>query len=235
MNKTAGVLIALLVLGSPTFLPAEGSAEAGINRIDLDFRGNAALIINTSGKSTGFTFVFADDALPDANNEWRFRRLKPYLFHIKHRNWQHHYQINTGRGEVYRVTGGKFGKMGGSLQTMAEISVDTAGSGREGTPGLIYLHFAHAGISYRGDTGRCLVYFFYTVDGALRQEFVLHETTEWSVCAQSPQLYHLMVPGWVDHWMIDTNAGQLYRVIGSEFCRPAARRLPLAALVRVFN
>ena len=233
MNKTMTVLIALFVLSSPMVVTAEGSAEPEINRMDLDFQGNAALIINTSGKTASFTFMFADDAIPDANNEWRFRKLKPYLFNIKHRNWQHHYQINTSRKEIYRVTGGKFGSMGGRLETIGNVSVDTTGGG--GAPGIIYLYFARAGISYRGDTGRCLVYFFYTVDGTPRQEFVLHETTEWWVCAQSHRQYHFKVPGWVDHWLIDTDAGRLYRVIGTEFCRPGGgRQLPIAADVHVF-
>ena len=124
MNKTMTVLIALFVLSSPMVVTAEGSAEPEINRMDLDFQGNAAL-----------TFMFADDAIPDANNEWRFRKLKPYLFNIKHRNWQHHYQINTSRKEIYRVTGGKFGSMGGRLETIGNVSVDTTGGG--GARGLL--------------------------------------------------------------------------------------------------
>ena len=233
MEKRLTILIVLIILSSPVLVTAGGTAAPGINGVDLDFQGNAALIINTAGKKPSFNFIFADDAIPDANGELRFRKLKPYLFHIKHRNWQHHYQINTSRREVYRVTGGKFGKMGGNLETIGNLSVDTAGSSGD-VPGIIYLNFAHAGISYRRNTGGCLLYFFYTVNGALRQEFVLHETTEWQICTQSPSRYHLKVPGWVDHWLIDTQAGQLYRVIGTGFCRPAVRQLPIAAGVRVF-
>ena len=234
MNKTSVLLISLIVASCPMVATAAGSAAPGINGVDLDFQGNAALIINTAGKSLSLSFVFADDVIPDANNELRFRKLKPYLFHIKHRNWQHHYQINTSRREVYRVTGGKFGKMSGNLETIGNLRVNTAGDSGGGVPNIIYLHFAHAGISYRRDRNLFLIFFLYTARGAPRQEFIIHETTEWQLCAQSPQLYHVKVPGWTDHWLVDTQAGQLYRVIGKEFCRPAGRKLPLAAGVRVY-
>jgi hypothetical protein len=233
--KTATILLtAVVVLSSPMVVAAGGAAAQGINGVDLDFQGAAALIINTAGKSPSLSFVFADDVIPDANNELRFRKLKPYLFHVKHRNWQHHYQINTSRREVYRVTGGKFGKMGGRLETIGNLRVNTAGDSGGGVPNIIYLNFAHAGISYRRDRGLFLIFFIYTVGAAPRQEFIIHETTEWQLCAQSSHLYHVKVPGWVDHWLIDTQTGQLYRVIGTQFCRPAGRQLPLAAGVRVY-
>jgi|GEM_PF-3557152 len=47
--------------------------------------------------------------------QWQKCHLKPYLYHLKHRNWKGFFwQINTSRRELIRVTKGKFCQMGGS-------------------------------------------------------------------------------------------------------------------------
>jgi hypothetical protein len=235
MNKTAMAMVAAMLMAIPKLAVAEGSPEQRPNRVDLEFRGNASLLINTASGSPRFSFAFADDIIPDANNELQFRRLKPYLFHIRHKNWEHHYQINTSRREIYRVTGAKFGKMGGNLETITDVEVSTAGGSGGENPTIISLRFGQAGISWNGSNGRMLVSFLYSVGGASRQEAVLHETTRWRVCAQSQHVYHFKVPSWVDHWSIDTTTRQAYRVIGGEFGRPGGRQLPLDVAVRVWG
>jgi len=55
---------------------------------------------------------------------WRIKRLKPCLFHLKREGWKGFYwKINTSRREVYRVEGGRFGRLGGR-EELLNIRVD---------------------------------------------------------------------------------------------------------------
>lgn len=65
---------------------------------------------------------------------WEVRQLKSYLYHLRHRVWRDFFwQVNTSRQEVYRVTGGDFGELGGAHETLA-LGVEVYGVGEEAAP-----------------------------------------------------------------------------------------------------
>jgi len=46
--------------------------------------------------------------------DWEVRQLKPFLYHIKQEFWKNFFwKVNSSRKEVYRVTNGSFGALGG--------------------------------------------------------------------------------------------------------------------------
>jgi len=55
---------------------------------------------------------------------WRALKTKPFLFHMKHRGWKRFYwKVNASRREVYRVEGGRYGRLGGR-EELLNIRVD---------------------------------------------------------------------------------------------------------------
>jgi len=57
--------------------------------------------------------------------DWKVKALKSYLYHFKQNVWKNFYwHVNSSRKSVHKVTGAKFGKMGGKL-TKLDIEVVT--------------------------------------------------------------------------------------------------------------
>ncbi|MES9960357.1 MAG: hypothetical protein ABW089_07990 [Sedimenticola sp.] len=58
--------------------------------------------------------VVAEGSALSYGSDWQVKRLKPYLYHLRQNNWQQFFwKVNTSRKEMYRVTGGQFGRLGG--------------------------------------------------------------------------------------------------------------------------
>ena len=56
--------------------------------------------------------------------DWQVKQMKPYLYHMRQKVWKDFYwKVNTSRKEVYRITGGTFGKLGGQSEVL-NITVD---------------------------------------------------------------------------------------------------------------
>jgi hypothetical protein len=56
--------------------------------------------------------------------DWQVKKMKPYLYHMRQKVWKGFYwKVNTSREEVYKVTGGTFGQLGGQ-STVLDITVD---------------------------------------------------------------------------------------------------------------
>lgn len=57
--------------------------------------------------------------------DWQVKRLKAYLYHFKQNNWKGFFwKVNTSRKEVYQVTGGTFGELGGTSKQLT-ITAET--------------------------------------------------------------------------------------------------------------
>ena len=56
--------------------------------------------------------------------DWQVKKMKPYLYHMRQNVCKEFYwKVNTSREEVYKVTGGTFGQLGGQ-STVLDITVD---------------------------------------------------------------------------------------------------------------
>lgn len=68
--------------------------------------------------------IAAEDNVLSYGGDWKVRKVKPYLFHLKQNVWNGFYwKINTSRKEAYRVKGGQFGQLGGN-ETRMNMSIN---------------------------------------------------------------------------------------------------------------
>ncbi|MBE9069551.1 hypothetical protein IQ260_23170 [Leptolyngbya cf. ectocarpi LEGE 11479] len=138
--------------------------------------------------------------------DWEIVQLKPYLYAFRQRNWQNFYwKVNTSRQEVYRVTNGTFGELGGDEELM-EMSVDNVGSPE--SPDRFFLRFQDA-------------YLVKAQDGVLQiatEQNVLSYGGDWQVVELKPYLFQLKQDVWQGfHWQVNTSRQIAERINGETF------------------
>ena len=95
------------------------------------------------GAGKGVLQIAAELNVLSYGGDWDVAQLKPYLFHLRLNSWSGFYwKVNTSRGEVYRVTGGTFGALGGAETPLNSISVEAVGDAN--APERFLLHFSDA-------------------------------------------------------------------------------------------
>jgi hypothetical protein len=140
-------------------------------------------------------------------SDWQVRRLKPYLFHFKQNAWQGFYwKVNTSRKEIYRVTGGSFGQLGGHEQKI-NIRVDTVGNGNNPTRFFLRFHDTYL-VHQVSQPGLQIV----------SQGNVLSYGSDWQVHQLKPYLFHLKQNMWKGfYWKVNTSRKEAYQVKGGQF------------------
>ena len=138
--------------------------------------------------------------------DWEIVQLKPYLYAFRQQNWQNFYwQVNTSRQEVYRVTNGTFGQLGGDQELM-KMSVDTVGS--PNSPERFFLRFQDA-------------YLVRNRSGVLQiatEQNVLSYGSDWQVVELQPYLFQLKQDVWQGfHWQVNTSRQIAERINGETF------------------
>jgi hypothetical protein len=181
----------------------EDKPAVALKRFLLKF--DDAYLVHQPGKS-GLQIAAQDNVL-SYGSDWQVRQLKPYLFHLKQNVWKDFYwKVNTSRHEVYRVTGGQFGKMGGTEQKIG-IGVDTVGSADKPTRFLLRFNDAYL-VHQAGQSGLQIV----------AQDNVLSYGNDWQVQQLKPYLFHLKQNVWKDfYWKVNTSRKEAYRVKGGQF------------------
>lgn len=138
--------------------------------------------------------------------DWEVVELKPYLYAFRQANWDGFYwQVNTSRKEVYRVTNGSFGELGGDKEQL-EMSVDTVGS-PEATERFM-LRFVDA-------------YLVRANDGVLQvatEGNVLSYGGDWEVAELQPYLFQLRQSVWKGfYWQVNTSREIVQRINDDNF------------------
>lgn len=138
--------------------------------------------------------------------DWEVVELKPYLYAFRQANWDGFYwKVNTSRKEVYRVTNGTFGELGGSGELM-NMTVDTVGSPE--SPERFLLRFVDA-------------YLVRASDGVLQiatEGNVLSYGGDWEVVELQPYLFQLRQSVWKDfYWQVNTSREIAERVNDNSF------------------
>ena len=119
------VMLTLVIVLS--FAMQASAAEP--KRFFIDFK-DAYLVY---APSSGTKQVVAEGNVLSYGGDWQVKKLKPYLYHMRLKTWKGFYwKVNTSRKEVYKVTGGKFGKLGGS-DKKKNFTVDVVGGGGTGS------------------------------------------------------------------------------------------------------
>ena len=174
---------------------APKSVKINFNELHMVFTPNGqTLQISASGKVLSY------------GQNYRVAKLKPYLYHVKRSNWQGFYwKVNTSRKELYHVTGGRFGKLGGrERKLLAKISTIGGGNtrivfGRAARPYLIF-EPAKRGLQ------------------VVAHSVALDYGQQWTRKRLKPYLYHLKQNVWKDfHWQVNTSRKEVNYVRNGTF------------------
>lgn len=140
---------------------------------------------------------------------WTVRQVYPYLYHLKLNTWSGFYwMVNTSRKEIYRVTGGTFGSVGGS-QTQLSVAVDTVGGSGGGVPDRFSLQFSDAYLIYtRASQGIQIA-----ASGT-----VLSYGQDWQKTEVYPYLIHIRQNNWSGFfWWVNTSRKEIHLQQGGTF------------------
>ncbi len=204
---------------APASQASQGEAQpaAPLKRFLLKFQD--AYLVHQPGQSS--LQITAQDNVLSYGNDWQVRQIKPYLYHLKQKVWKNFYwTVNTSRHEVYRVTGGQFGKIGGKKQKIG-IGVDTVGS--DGNPTRFLLRFNDAHLIHQvGQSGLQIA----------TQGNALSYGKDWQVRQLKPYLFHLKQKAWKNfYWKVNTSRKKAYRVKGGQFGKMGGQETKMDMIV----
>lgn len=194
-KNTIVFLLMFVILVSMSF--------ASFDRFKLDFSdcslvyvpSSQTLQISTLGKVLSY------------GQGWTVQQVYSYLYHFKLNTWSGFYwMVNTSRREVYRVTGGTFGSVGGN-QTKLNINVDVTGSGN--SPTRFSLRFTDAYLIYTQATRSIQI---------AAASTVLSYGQDWQKAEVHPYLIHIKQNNWSGfYWKVNTSTKKLYNHQGGTF------------------
>lgn len=165
-------------------------------------RFQSAYLVHTPGG--GSLQIAAEGNVLSYGRSWQVRRLKPYLYHMRQRNWQGFYwKVNTSRKKVYRVRNGTFGGYGGS-STALGTQVGITGQGED--PERFILRFQDAYLVHKPGSGSLRI---------IAENNVLSYGHDWEVQKIKPYLYHMRQRNWQGfYWRVNVSREELHRVRG---------------------
>ena len=136
---------------------------------------------------------------------YKVAKLKPYLYHIKRSNWRGFYwKVNTSRKELYHVTGGRFGRLGGSERKLV-ATLSTIGGNNKITFGAAanpYLIFEPAKRGLQ----------------VCAHSVALDYGQQWKRATLKPYLYHIKQNVWKGfYWKVNTSRKEVYYVQNGTF------------------
>lgn len=168
-------------------------------RFFLDFKF-CHMNFNTDRKSIQ---IITEGNVLSYGNDWEVCQLKPYLFHLRQREWDNFYwQVNTERKEVYKVTGGTFCQIGGIKEPIDHVVTVT------GT--TCNIHFRDAHMAYIPSTK--------TLQVVARNQVLLYGGN-WEKCNKAANEYHLKHKVWKGfYWKVNTLLMRVARIRGGMFC-----------------
>lgn len=191
------------------------------DRFFIDFN-DAYLVYSTNSNSIQ---IAAQSNVLSYGQDWDKKKLKSYLYHIRLKTWQGFYwAVNTSRKEVYKVTGGTFGQMGGSLKKLP-TTVDVVGD--PNNPTRFLLRFKNAYLAYIVSSKSIQV---------IAEAMVLSYGGDWQKCQLKPYLYEIRQNVWKGfYWKINTGKKEAVRIRGAAFCGLGGTYEKLNVGIRVYN
>jgi len=139
---------------------------------------------------------------------WIVKGLKPYLFHLKHKNWNYIWQINTSRREVHKITNGHFGSLGGDKKRIS-VGVEVTEDEKSQSPLSFIIRFSDTRMIYKPDTQNLRI---------LAAGSDISYSQEWLKKNMKNYLFHLKKKSWRGFfWKINTSRGTVYQVLNGEF------------------
>ena len=171
--------------------------------------------------------IVADGSVLSYGSDWQVRKLKPYLYHMRLKTWRGFYwKVNTSRKEVYQVTGGKFGNLGGS-DKKKNFAVDVVGGGKAGTPDRFMIKFSNSYLVYVMGSGTLQI----AAGGN-----VLSYGSDWKVSKARKNQFHLKLNTWKNFfWKVNTKNKEAFKIRNGKFGKKehGGKKENLNATVRV--
>ena len=198
MRKNAvWIMIVILLFASVAF--------ADFDRFRIDFPQCSLVYV----PATNILQIGASGRVLSAGTDWTVRQVYPYLYHLRLNSWSGFYwMVNTSRKEVYRVTNGTFGSIGGT-QTKLNIAVETVGGTGGTVPTRFTLQFTDANLIYVRSTRLVQI---------AAQGNVLSTGHDWQKAEVYPYLIHIRHQNWSDfYWKVNTSRKEIYEQRGGTF------------------
>ncbi len=205
----------------PAVKATAAQASTAPKQFFLDFV-DAYLVFSPSSNSLQ---IITEGTVISYGNDWQRRQLRPYLFHIRQKFWKDFFwQVNTSRKEVYKVTGGNFGKGGGTAKKL-DVVVDVVGGDNTNPPQRFFLRFKKAYLVYIPASETLQI----TAEGS-----VLSYGSDWMKCQMQSYHYHVKLKSWQGfYWKINTSKKEAYKVRDGEFCKLGGSASRLKMSVRI--
>jgi hypothetical protein len=159
--------------------------------------------------------------------DWKKAKVKSYLYHLKQKFWKNFYwKVNTSKKEVYKVTGGTFGALGGTSQ---KLDIQVIAPGGSSTPNKFQLLFSKSYLVYVPQSKSLQI---------AAHGMVLSYGSDWQKCNFNGITYHLKQNAWSNfYWRVITENPVAHRVRGAgAYCNPGAFPLePLNVDIKVVH
>lgn len=217
-NKLFFVLLILFVIFASTCLFAVNPENFLIKFFD------AKMVISPS---TGSMQVSAQDTVLTYCGDWEMVQVYPYLFHIRLKTWVNFYWlVNTSRKEVFWVTDGKFGGIGGTSYKL-NINLEVFGGSASAAPNRIDLNFSDCYITYQISTGSMQF---------IAENGVLSYCQNWDRIKIYDYLVQMKLSTWSGFfWMVNTSRQEAYKVTGTAFGNLGGTQQKLNLIIEIKN
>ncbi len=164
-------------------------------------------------------------------HNWQVRRLKSYLYHLRHKSWKSFFwKVNTSRRQAWEVQRGRFGELGGEDHPLAckvllyysTSTKPTTLPGRIRKPwrrrGMVPVTFKTMVIYFPSITITHLV-FHPTLQIVVGNKVVSYGS-DWKVKRVYPYLFHLRQKNWKNFfWAVNTSRRKAWEVRNGVFGR----------------
>lgn len=218
--KTLATLALILGLGIGGLAAGEGTPK----RFFVDFTDG--YLVYAPGSST--LQITAGGMVLSYGQNWEAKKLKPYLYHLRLKTWKDFFwKVNTSRKEVYKVTDGTFGALGGS-ETKLDFVLDPKGDANN--PDRFLIRFPKSYLVYVPDSDTLQIAAQTQAHGG----HVISYKGDWQVKKLKSYLYHLRLASWKNfYWKVNTSRKGIWKVTNGTFGQLGGDQSDLSFGVRV--
>lgn len=177
---------------------------AALSGNDFRLQFHDAYLVYQPG-SPGTLQIAAELNVLSYGNDWSRAAVKPFLYDLKLNSWSGFFwRVNTSRHEIYRVTGGTFGAIGGSETPVPNVTVDTVGN--PNNPTRFFLRFGDSYLVKPHASSHVQI---------TASNTVLSYGADWTVTQDAglPWVWHLSESVWKGFsWKVNLRRQRAYRV-----------------------
>lgn len=198
--------------------------ELAPDKFFLDLN-DASLLYEPSG---GCRLLGPEDVALGGSEEWEVCRVKPSLYHVRRRDWNHvFWQVNTVRREVIEIREGTFCSLSACKRRSLDFTVEFPAAWAADKAEGFMINFPRTTLVCAPAEGSMFI---------LAGQSVLSRGEGWERCGVNVRLYHLRHQSWPDrYWRVNTALQKSSTVRAGTFCGPGGKEEPLRAEVRVVD